>query len=204
MTDTAMFTFVLRTAVCAIASFGAAELLTDREKRSVAWALALFLGIAAFDGLVSLDGLWRLAPQADWICGLELLLTVLYGPALYFYVLSVTGTAPTARRIGICVAGTLGLAVVLLSLFLTLPPSVRLDLQLGAAIGDTRQAELAGIVAWVMRVSFLLVTVGFLVASWVALDGNLRRLRGLFSSLDGRNLTWLRGVMILIVMGSGW
>jgi AraC-like DNA-binding protein len=197
-------TFTLRTAACAIALFGAAELLADREKRFVGWALALFLGIAAFDSLVALDALWRHAPQAAWICGLELLLTILYGPAIYLYVLTVTGKAPTARWIAGCVGGTLALALFLLSAFLTLPEQARIDLQLGTPVADAHQALMAGIVAWVMRISYLLVILGFLIVSWVALDDNLRRLSGLFSSVEGRSMTWLRGVMILIVVASGW
>ncbi len=204
MTDSATITFTLRAAVLAIALFGAVQLLADREKQSVGWALALFLGIAAFDSLVTLDALWRHAPQASWICGLELLLTILYGPAVYIYVLTVTGTAPTARRIAVCVGGTLALALVLLSAFLTLPPQTVIDLQNGTPIADPHQALMAGIVAWVLRVSYVLLTVGFLAVSWLTLDENLRRLSGLFSSIQDRSLPWLRGVMILIVLASGW
>jgi AraC-like DNA-binding protein len=199
-----MLAFTLRAAVLAIALFGVVELLADREKRSVGWALALFLGIAAFDSLVTLDALWRHAPQAAWICGLQLLLTILYGPAVYLYILTATGQVPTARRIALCVGGALVLALVLLSAFLTLPPQTVIDLQLGTVIADPDQALRAGIVAWVLRISYVLLTVGFLTASWLALDENLRRLSGLFSSIEDRSLAWLRGVMILIVVASGW
>lgn len=204
MSETEVLTISLRTAACAIALFGAAELLADHTKRPVGWALALFLGIAAFDCVVTLDAIWTGAPQAAWICGLELLLTILYGPAVYIYAVTVTGQTPTARQIAGCFGGTLVLALVLLSAFLTLSPEAQIDLQLGTPIADAQQALLAGVVAWVMRTGFLLVTVSFLIASWLALDDSVRRLRGLFSSFEGRSMTWLRGVMVLIVLASGW
>ncbi len=199
-----MLTFTLRSAGLAIALFGAVELLADRMKRSLAWALALFLGIAAFDSLVTLDELWRHAPQASWICALELLLTILYGPAIYLYILTATGKAPTTRRIAGSLGGSLALGMALLSAFLILPPQTRIDLQLGTPITDADQALVAGVVAWVMRISYLLLLLGFLVASWRALDDNLRRLSGLFSSIEDRSMGWLRGVMILIVAAAGW
>jgi AraC-like DNA-binding protein len=54
------------------------------------------------------------------------------------------------------------------------------------------------------QMTFLVLTFGFLVACWLALDDNLRRLSGLFSSIEDRTLAWLRWVMILIVVAWGW
>lgn len=204
MTDSAVLTITLKTAMLAIALFAAAELLADRQKRPVGWALALFLGIAAFDSLVTLDALWRRAPQPDWICGLTLLLTLLYGPAIYLYVRTMTGRPPTARWVAGCLVATLGCGLLLLSAFLILPPEVRTQLQLGAPVADAHQARTAAVVAWGMRAAFLLLTLGFLAVSWRALDDSLRRLTGFFSSMEGRSMAWLRGVMVLMVLASGW
>ncbi|MFM7446648.1 MAG: helix-turn-helix domain-containing protein, partial [Tabrizicola sp.] len=54
------------------------------------------------------------------------------------------------------------------------------------------------------QLTFLVLTFGFLVACWLALDDNLRRLSGLFSSIEDRTLAWLRWVMILILVAWGW
>jgi AraC-like DNA-binding protein len=199
-----MLAFLLRAAVLAIAVFGTVELLVGRDRRAPGGALALFLAIAAFDSLVTLDALWRQAPQPGWICGLQLLLTILYGPAIYLYILTATGRMPSPRRIAAYVGGTLAIGLVLLSMFLTLPPQTWVDLQRGTPIADPHRALMAGVVAWVLRISYLIVTVGFLVLSWRALDENLRRLRAIYSSIEDRSLTWLRGVMIVVLLASGW
>jgi AraC-like DNA-binding protein len=187
-----------------VALFGALSVLCDRAQRAVGWGLALFLGIAAYDNLEGLAGLWGLHPQLSWMCGLEVLATFLYGPAIYLYVLTVTGKTPTPRRIALCLGLCLALAVGLLAWLLTLPPQVRIDLSLGSPIADAGLAQRAGIIAGIMRLSFLVLIFGFLVACWLALDDNVRRLSGLFSSVEDRTLTWLRGVMILMVIASGW
>jgi AraC-like DNA-binding protein len=194
----------LTTMSFAIALFGALSVLGDRLQRAVAWGLALFLGIAAFDSLIALVEVWELSPPESWICGLELLATILYGPAIYLYVLTITGTVPSGRQIALCLGVTMALGLGLLAAFLTLPPQTRIDLQLGTPIVDERLALHARIVAGVMQLSFLLVTCGFLVACWRVLDDNVQRLSALYSTIEDRSLAWLRGVMILIVVASGW
>ena len=87
---------------------------------------------------------------------------------------------------------------------LTLPPQAHLDLLLRVPISDPALAQQVGIIAGMMQLTFLVLTFGFLVAAWLALDDNMRRLSRLFSTVEDRTLTWLRGVMILIVVASGW
>ena len=187
-----------------VALFGALSVLGNRAQRKVGWGLALFLGIAAYDNLEGLVGLWGLYPQLSWMCGLEVLATFLYGPAIYLYVLTVTGKAPSPRRIALCLGLSLTMAVVLLGGFLALPPQARIDLALGTPIADAGVARQAAITAGIMRLTFLTLIFGFLTACWLALDDNVRRLSGLFSSVEDRTLTWLRGVMILMVVAAGW
>jgi len=194
----------LTTMAFAVALFGALSLIGDRAQRSVGWGLALFLGIAAFDSFADLVLQWNLYLQLPWVCWLEVLATFLYGPAIYLYVLTVTGNTPTPRRIALCLGLPLTLAAGLLAVFLTLPAQVRINIMLGTPIADDQMAELAGIMSGIMQMTFLFLTFGFLVACWLALDDNLRRLSGLFSSIEDRTMTWLRGVMILIVVAWGW
>ena len=199
-----MVTISLSTMSLAVALFGALSVLGDKTLRGVGWGLALFLGIAAFDSFEDPLGPWGLYPQLFWICKLELLATHLYGPAIYLYVLTVTGKPPSARRIALCLGLPLALAFGMLTLFLTLPPQVRLDLLLRVPISDPALAQQVGTIAGMMQLTFLVQTFGFLVAAWLALDDNMRRLSRLFSTVEDRTLTWLRGVMILIVVASGW
>lgn len=194
----------LTTMSFAVALFGTLSLLGDRAQRAVGWGLALFLGIAAYDSFAALVVEWDLYLQLPWICGLEVLATFLYGPAIYLYVLTITGKTPSPRRIALCLGLPLTLAIGLLAVFLTLPLQIRINIMLGTPVLDDRMAHQAGIIAGTMQVIFLVLTFGFLVACWLALDDNLRRLNGLFSSIEDRTLTWLRGVMILIVVAWGW
>lgn len=194
----------LTTMSFAVALFGALSVLGDKAQRAVGWGLALFLGIAAFDSFASLVVHWQLYRQLLWICGLEVLVTFLYGPAIYLYVLTVTGKPPSPRRIVLCLGLPLTLALGLLAVFLTLPAQVRIDMLLGTPIADADLAQRVGILAGVMRLTFLTLIFGFLGACWLALDENVRRLSGLFSSVEDRTLTWLRGVMVLMVVASGW
>ncbi|OJF89639.1 helix-turn-helix domain-containing protein [Pararhizobium antarcticum] len=194
----------LRTMAFAIALFGALSVLGDRRQRRVGWGLALFLGVAAFDNFAELVGLWGRYPRVVWIGGMELPVTFAYGPAIYLYVLTVTGKALSARRILLCIGAPQGIALMLLGGFLTLPRQMLFDILTNAPIADSDQALLAGALISTTQLTFLVLTFGFLVACWLALDENLRRLSKLLSSIEDRTLAWLRGVMILIVFAWGW
>ena len=204
MPVTEIATITLTTMSLSVALFGALLVLGDRAQHLVGWGLALFLGVAAFDSLAALVGHWGLYPRVSWIGGFELLATFLYGPAIYLYVLTVTGKAPSRRRIALCLGVPQAVALALLVVFLTLPLQVRIDTLVGTPIADEAQAHLAGVIAGLAQLTFLVLTFGFLVACWLALDENLRRLSGLFSTVEDRTLAWLRGVMILIVVAWGW
>jgi len=202
LTDIHLIT--LTTMAFAVALFGAASVLGDRVQRAVGWGLALFLGVAAIDSFAALIGLWGLFPQLPWIGGLEVLATFLYGPAIYLYVLTVTGKAASPRRIALCLGVPLVLALGLLVAVRGLPEEVQVAMLAGTPIADEALARRAWIIMGLMQASFLCLTFGFLVACWLALDENLRRLSGLFSSIEDRTLSWLRGVMILIVVAWAW
>jgi hypothetical protein len=83
----------LATAALSIALFGVVLLLGNRDSRG----LALFLAIAAFDSFDALVGYWGLYKSVPWIVGLEALVICLYGPAIYLYILTMTGVSPPRR-----------------------------------------------------------------------------------------------------------
>jgi AraC-like DNA-binding protein len=194
----------LRTTIAAVAIFGAASLLGDRALRTVGWALALFLLIAAVDSLTELIPLWGYLQDLFWIAAIATSFVYFYGPTMYLYVLTVTGKTVPRRQVTLVFGLPFVLAVVTFLALQTIPHQVQIDMLAGARIADARYIERATVIMAAMQLSFLVLTFGCIVACWLALDENLRRLSGLFSSIEDRTLAWLRWVMILIVLAWGW
>lgn len=190
------------TMTLAIAVFGALSLIGDPVQRRVGWGLALFLGVAAFDTLIVLIGAWDATAELHAVARLEPLVTFLYGPAIYLYVLSVTGKPPGPRRAAIILAAPLLLALPLYAVAASLPRDMQVAMLSGTDLSGLGLSRRAILLMTLTQVAFVLVTFCFLVACWRALDDNLRRLRTLFSSIEDRTLNWLRIVMILI--GLAW
>ena len=188
----------------AIAVFGAVSLLGERMHRESGWGLVLFLGVTAYDALAELMILWRLMPQLYWLGAVEPLVTILYGPAIYCYVLRLTGREVSPRVLKRLLAGLLVYALAYAAVVWSLPRDIQIDMLTGRPIGDADMALRALAVMGVMQAVFLGVTFGFVVASWHALDENLRRIRNLFSSIEDRALSWLRVVIILIFVAWAW
>lgn len=194
----------LCTVSLAIAVFAAAVLLGDRDLRKPGWGLALFLGVAAFDSLVSLIGYWDLYPRFLVIGALEPVVISLYGPAIYLYIRHVSGRPPSARATVLMLSGPVLLASVPVMLASTLPLQIKVDMLAGAPLPQSADATMARTLMITMQTSFLIVTFGFLVACWRALDQNLRTLGALFSSIEDRTLSWVRVVVVLIFFAWAW
>ena len=194
----------LTTMTFAIAIFGALSLLGDRTHRQTGWGLVLFLLVAAYDALAGMIGLWGLIPQLYWFGAIEPLVTILYGPAIYLYVLRLTGQDLHPTLAKLLLAGLLLYVLAYGVTVRSIPREVQIDMLLGNPIRDPSVATRALAIMGVMQAVFLCVTFGFVVACWRALDDNLRRMRNLFSSIEDRTLSWLRVVMILIFLAWTW
>jgi AraC-like DNA-binding protein len=201
---TEVVTITLTTMSFSVALFGALGVLADPAQRKVGWGLVLFLCVAAFDNLAATVGLWGYVPQLIWIGALEPLVTFLYGPAIYLYVMTVTGRSVSRRRIILCFGLPLVFASVLVGVMLRLPHEVQVAMLEGTAMDGPGIGPRIGLLILLAQSSFILVTLAFLVATWRALDDNLRRLGALFSSIEDRTLSWLRVVMILISVAWAW
>lgn len=101
------------------ARFGA--MFGDKAQRLAGWELALFLGVAACESLAALAGFWTLYPRVSWIGGLVLVARVLYGPAIYLYVLTMKAEAASRSRTALCLAVPQAFPVVVLTGLLMLP-----------------------------------------------------------------------------------
>ncbi|NIZ12507.1 helix-turn-helix transcriptional regulator [Phaeobacter sp. HF9A] len=184
----------------AIALFGASVMAGDQGQRQLNSGLIAFLLIAAFDNVAVLIGLWDAYDALLWIGSLEPVVIFLYGPAIYTYVLTVTGTAPSRRHVALLYGGPMAVALLLFAAAAQLPRDVRLAMISSMPVSDPARADLAGMIMIAMQYSFVAITFGYLVACWRALDDNLRRVGALFSSIEDRTLRWLRVVMILIFL----
>lgn len=193
----------LTTMTFSIAIFGAISLLGDPLYRRNSWGLALFLSVAAFDGLVALLRSWDGMSRVIWLGGLESLVACLYGPAIYIYTLTLTGKAPRKSRAAMLLLAPVLIAFIPYAAALTLPADVQLSMLVGAPI-DKAAANTADAIMIAMQATFLTITFGFLIACWRALDENQRRLTMLFSSIEDRTLSWLRLVMIVIFLAWAW
>ena len=194
----------LTTMTFAIAIFGALSLLGDRTHRQTGWGLVLFLLIAAYDALAELVGLWGLIPQLLWFGAVEPLVIILYGPAIYLYVLRLTGQELPPAFARLLLAGLLVYVIAYGATVRVLPQEVQIDMLLGNPVRDPGVAMRALAIMGGMQAVFLLVTFGFILACWRTLDDNLQRIRNLFSSIEDRTLSWLRVVMILIFLAWAW
>lgn len=187
-----------------IALFGMASLLAHRDDRKVGWGLALFLGVVVLDACAAMVGLWGLLPDALWLGVMAPIVVMLYGPAMYLYVLTVTGRHVPQRRALLTLGLPLAPALILMSTLLLYPPDIRTSILLGVVPANSAWGMPTHLSMALMKIIFLLVTFGFVVAAWRALDENLRRLSALFSSLEDRTLSWMRGVMLLITLAWAW
>ena len=194
----------LTTMTLAIAVFAALSLLGDNAPQRTGWGLVLFLAIAAFDALAALAALWELSPLFYWLGAIEPLVTILYGPAIYVYAMRLTGQELPPRLVPLLVAAVLIYAVCYAAAVGSLPREVQGAMLLGRTIDDPELSGWAITTMIALQAVFLVVTFGFILAIWRALDDNLRRLRALFSSIEDRTLSWLRVVIVLGLAAWVW
>lgn len=169
-----ILSITLTTMAFSIALFGAVSMLGEPAHRGTAWGLALFLGTAALDTLAALVGRWDLYPRLLWIRGLETVLTSIYGPANYLYVLTMTERPATPKLAALLLLGPLLVAMSLNSWALTLPRDVQLAMLAGEPVSNKALATQAGVIMIALQLVFLTFTFGLIVACWRALNRNLR------------------------------
>jgi AraC-like DNA-binding protein len=191
-----------------VALFAALQLwLLDRREagahpRHARKALAAFLVLSALSGfelLFEQSGVYETAPA---LIGTLWPFRLFYGPVLLVYVLDMT-RAPDAAwpvRLRLLIWAP-ALAAVLVSLsFFTLPTSIRQGVYgLSEAEGST-----AFLVVTAFSGLFLVLTLAYLgVAVWV-LTRNLQTVRQIFSNIENRTLSWLRAVLLLMLVAWSW
>ena len=172
--------------------------------RQTGLGLVLFLLVAAYDALAETIGLWGLIPQFHWFGAVEPLVTILYGPAIYLYVVSLTGQHLHPTFAKLFLAGLFVYVIAYGANVRLFPQEVQIDMLMGNPINGSELAARALTIMAAMQAFFLVVTFGFVVACWRALDRNLRQIRNLFSSIEDRTLSWLRFVLILIFLAWAW
>lgn len=200
MADTVVL--ILASAAAGVGLFAAAQLGVRRDWRTApSTALAVFLLLSALSGLdLMLDraGAYAAAP---WAMGILWTTSLGLGPSILAYVLAMTGDPErgwTLKRIA-RIGWPAGLAMLLVLPFFLLPVSTRLAVY----TGQGAQADpLAGPLQLAFVALFLAVTLGYLAAAFAVLGRHVRRVRDLFSNLEDRTLSWLRG--LLLVMLAAW
>lgn len=196
---TSILALILSSATLAIGLFSAAQLATRRT--ASAYALAVFMLLSAAGGLDQLldrTGVYTAEPGLTgvlWAAGLFI------GPAILAYLLAMTADpneAWTVRRI-VRFGWPAAAAVGLTAPFFFLPPTLRLAIYSGDA---SELDAMAGTMQVIFSATFLIVSIGYLVAAYAVLGGHLRRIRDLFSNIEDRTLHWLR--VLLLVMSAAW
>lgn len=192
---------ILSSATAAVGLFAAAQLGPRRDWRTApATALAVFLllsGLSGVDLLLDRTGIYAAHP---WTTGILWMLSLFLGPSILAYVLAMTGepdrwTLARVWRVG----WPAGVAALLASPFFLLPTRTRLAVY-GGPGGDT----MAGLLQLVFVMLFLLLTLGYLAAAFVALGRHVRRVRDLFSNLENRTLSWLRALVLIMLAAWLW
>lgn len=191
-----------------IALFAALQLLIQdyktapAEKTHAYRALALFLALSALSGLELLfdqTGVYTRAPE---LIGIIWPFRLFYGPVLLVYVLEMTGAPqaswPMKRRLKVW--GTAVAAFTLSLSFFLLPAPLRQSVY---NLSDT-QAPLGWLVVLGFSILFLVLTLGYLGAAFWVLARHVQTVRELFSNLENRTLSWLRGVLLVMLAAWSW
>lgn len=195
---------ILSSAATAIGLFAAVQLGVRRDWRTApATALGVFLLLSALSGLdLTLDrtGVYAAAP---WLTGILWSTSLFLGPAILAYVLAMTGdpglawTPARVARIG----WPAGLAVLLVTPYFALPTETRLAVYSG--VGADHDPRI-GLFQLSFVLLFLTVTLGYLAAAFRVLGRHVRRVRDLFSNIEDRTLSWLRGLLLVMLAAWAW
>lgn len=183
----------------AVALFAAATLLADRRVAPRSGGLVLFMAVAVHAQLDDL--VLKLGGYGSqlWLAALPVITTLLYGPSIYLYIRAMTGKGTTPRRRMIALGVPLLIGLVPFALFITQPQPAIVEMLADKPITDPTSARIISAAMPVTLAAFFSVALVSLVASWRLLDENLQTVRGAFSNIEDRTMSWLR-VMIIVLM----